>query len=211
MINKYNLDTKFMNTIKTFVFSFIFILFFNNLSNACNFLLINIGGNISEIEEYFGAIDNLDAMTEDPVDPGNTDKISNDADETRLRETETVSAPIDDFCPNSNLGNADIHAFIVEDKIAGISIEILNGTNNEESKKRLLYNYVTSNYGSIEGGDNPNWEGSKKWSIGDKEVIYSKVYLAENYLVEDLQITNLEYMSYLIDNEPYGDEDEDDE
>ena len=200
-----------MSAIKTFIFSFIFILFFNNLSNACNFLLINIGGNISEIEEYFGAIDNLDAMTEDPVDPGNTDKISNDADETRLRETETVSAPIDDFCPNSNLGNADIHAFIVEDKIAGISIEILNGTNNEESKKRLLYNYVTSNYGSIEGGDNPNWEGSKKWSIGDKEVIYSKVYLAENYLVEDLQITNLEYMSYLIDNEPYGDEDEDDE
>ena len=211
MINKYNLDTKFMNTIKTFIFSFIFILFFNNLSNACNFLLINIGGNKSEIEDYFGPIDNLDAMTVDLVDPGNTDKISNDADETRLRETETVSAPIDDFCPNSNLGNADIHAFIVEDKIAGISIEILNGTNNSESKKRLLYNYVTSNYGSIEGGDDPNWEGSKKWSIGDKEVIYSKVYLAENYLVEDLQITNLEYMSYLIDNEPYGDEDEDDE
>ena len=200
-----------MNTIKTFIFSLIFILFFNNLSNACNFLLINIGGNKSEIEDYFGPIDNLDAMTVDLVDPGNTDKISNDADETRLRETETVSAPIDDFCPNSNLGNADIHAFIVEDKIAGISIEILNGTNNEESKKRLLYNYVTSNYGSIEGGDNPNWEGSKKWSIGGKEVIYSKVYLAENYLVEDLQITNLEYMSYLIDNEPYGDEDEDDE
>ena len=200
-----------MNTIKTFIFSFIFILFFNNLSNACNFLLINIGGNKSEIEDYFGPIDNLDEMTVDLVDPGNTDKISNDADETRLRETETVSAPIDDFCPNSNLGNADIHAFIVEDKIAGISIEILNGTNNEESKKRLLYNYVTSNYGSIEGGDNPNWEGSKKWSVGGKEVIYSKVYLAENYLVEDLQITNLEYMSYLIDNEPYGDEDEDDE
>ena len=211
MINKYNLDTKFMNTIKTFIFSLIFILFFNNLSNACNFLLINIGGNKSEIEDYFGPIDNLDAMTVDLVDPGNTDKISNDADETRLRETETVSAPIDDFCPNSNLGNADIHAFIVEDKIAGISIEILNGTNNAESKKRLLYNYVTSNYGSIEGGDDPNWEGSKKWSVGGKEVIYSKVYLAENYLVEDLQITNLEYMSYLIDNEPYGDEDEDDE
>ena len=136
-------------------------------------------------------------------------KISNDSNETRIRETETVSAPIDDFCPNSNLGNATIHAFIFEDKIAGISIEILNGTNNEESKKRLLYNYVTSNYGSIEGGDNPNWEGSKKWSIGGREIFYSKIYLTENYLVEDLQITNLEYMSYLIDNEPFsGDEDD---
>ena len=209
MINKYNLDTKFMNTIKTFIFSLIFILFFNNLSNACNFLLINIGGNKSEIEDYFGPIDNLDAMTVDLVDPGNTDKISNDADETRLRETETVSAPIDDFCPDSNLGNAIINAFIVEDKIAGISIEIVNGANNEESKKRLLYNYVTSNYGSIEGGDNPNWEGSKKWSIGGKEILYDKIYLTENYLVEELQITNLEYMSYLIDDEPFGVEKDD--
>ena len=198
-----------MNTIKTFIFSLILILFLNNLSNACNFLLINIGGNKSEIENYFGPIDDLDEMTVDPVDPGNTDKISNDSNETRIRETETVSAPIDDFCPNSNLGNATIHAFIFEDKIAGISIEILNGTNNEESKKRLLYNYVTSNYGSIEGGDNPNWEGSKKWSIAGREIFYSKIYLTENYLVEDLQITNLEYMSYLIDNEPFsGDEDD---
>ena len=170
-----------MNTIKTFIFSLIFALFLNNLSNACNFLLINIGGNKSEIENYFGPIDDLDEMTVDPVDPGNTDKISNDSNETRIRETETVSAPIDDFCPNSNLGNATINAFIFEDKIAGISIEILNGTNNEESKKRLLYNYVTSNYGSIEGGDNPNWEGSKKWSIGGREIFYSKIYLTENF------------------------------
>ena len=198
-----------MSIIKTFIFSLLFVLFLNNLSTACDFLGVNIGGNKSEIENYFGPIDDLDEMTVDPVDPGNTDKISNDSNETRIRETETVSAPIDDFCPNSNLGNATIHAFIFEDKIAGISIEILNGTNNEESKKRLLYNYVTSNYGSIEGGDNPNWEGSKKWSIAGREIFYSKIYLTENYLVEDLQITNLEYMSYLIDNEPFsGDEDD---
>ena len=195
-----------MNTIKTFIFSLIFALFFNNLSNACNFLLINIGGNKSEIENYFGPIDDLDGEI---VDAENTDKETDDADETKTTEGLIVSAPIDDFCPNSNLGNAIINAFIVEDKIAGISIEILNGTNNEESKKRLLYNYVTSNYGSIEGGDNPNWEGSKKWSIGGREIFYSKIYLTENYLVEDLQITNLEYMSYLIDNEPFsGDEDD---
>ena len=201
-----------MSSIKTFIFALLFFLFLNNLSTACDFLGVNIGGNKSEIEKYFGTIDDSEGMI---VDADNTDEEfseeNNDANETITTEGLTVSAPIDDFCPNSNLGNAIINAFIVEDKIAGISIEILNGTNNAESKKRLLYNYVTSNYGSIEGGDNPNWEGSKKWSIGDKEVIYSKVYLAENYLVEDLQITNLEYMSYLIDNEPYGDEDEDDE
>ena len=52
-----------MRTIKTFIFSFIFILFLNNLSNACDFLGINIGGNKSEIEKYFGAINDLDGET----------------------------------------------------------------------------------------------------------------------------------------------------
>ena len=58
-------------------------------------------------------------------------------------------------------------------------------------------------------GDNPNWEGSKKWSIGGKEILYDKIYLTENYLVEELQITNLEYMPFLIDDEPFGVEGDD--
>ena len=195
-----------MRAIKTFIFSFIFILFLNNLSNACDFLGINIGGNKSEIEKYFGPVNDLDGMT---ADPENTDEDTYEDDEQKTREGLTLSAPIDDFCPNSNLGNVVIHALILEDKIAGIVIEVLNGANNDESKKRLLYNYVTSNYGSIEGGDNPNWQGSKKWSIGGREILYDKIYLTENYLVEELQITNLEYMSYLIDDEPFGVEEDD--
>ena len=195
-----------MSAIKTFIFSFIFILFLNNLSNACDFLGINIGGNKSEIEKYFGPVNDLDGMT---ADPENTDEDTYEDDEQKTREGLTLSAPIDDFCPNSNLGNVIIHALILEDKIAGIVIEVLNGANNDESKKRLLYNYVTSNYGSIEGGDNPNWQGSKKWSIGGREILYDKIYLTENYLVEELQITNLEYMSYLLDNEPFGVEGDD--
>ena len=195
-----------MSAIKTFIFSFIFILFLNNLSNACDFLGINIGGNKSEIEKFFGPVNDLDGMT---ADPENTDEDTYEDDEQKTREGLTLSAPIDDFCPNSNLGNVIIHALILEDKIAGIVIEVLNGANNDESKKRLLYNYVTSNYGSIEGGDNPNWEGSKKWSIGGKEILYDKIYLTENYLVEELQITNLEYMPFLIDDEPFGVEGDD--
>ena len=128
-----------MSSIKTFIFALIFFLFLNNLSTACDFLGINIGGNKSEIENYFGTIDDSEGMI---VDADNTDEEfseeNNDANETITTEGLTVSAPIDDFCPNSNLGNAIINAFIVEDKIAGISIEILNGTNNEESKKQLL-------------------------------------------------------------------------
>ena len=190
-----------MSAIKTFIFSFIFILFLNNLSNACDFLGINIGGNKSEIEKYFGVTADLDSMT---ADPENTDEETYEDDEQKTKEGLTLSAPIDDFCPNSNLGNAIIHALILEDKIAAIVIEVANGSNNAESKKRLLYNYVTSNYGSIEGGNNPNWEGSKKWSIGGREIMYDKIYLTENYLLEELQITNLKYLSYLIDNEPFG-------
>ena len=195
-----------MRAIKTFIFSFIFILFLNNLSNACDFLGINIGGNKSEIEKFFGPVNDLDGMT---ADPENTDEDTYEDDEQKTREGLTLSAPIDDFCPNSNLGNVIIHALILEDKIAGIVIEVLNGANNDESKKRLLYNYVTSNYGSIEGGDNPNWQGSKKWSIGGREILYDKIYLTENYLVEELQITNLEYMPFLIDDEPFGVEEDD--
>ena len=195
-----------MSSIKTFIFALLFFLFLNNLSTACDFLGVNIGGNKSEIEKFFGPVNDLDGMT---ADPENTDEDTYEDDEQKTREGLTLSAPIDDFCPNSNLGNAIIHALILEDKIAGIVIEVLNGANNDESKKRLLYNYVTSNYGSIEGGDNPNWEGSKKWSIGGKEILYDKIYLTENYLVEELQITNLEYMSYLIDDEPFGVEKDD--
>jgi len=166
------------------MFALVFLLGFNKVSFACDFLGINIGGNKSEIEKYFGTID------------------IEEENEEELRDITTVSMGVDRFCPNANLGNSLIHAFIVNDKIAGISIEVLNGTNNEESKKQLLYNYVTSNYGSIENSSNPNWTGYKTWSIGGREIIYSKMYYREKFLIEELQISNAEYMSYLTDNEP---------
>ena len=164
------------------MFSLVFLLGLNKASLACDLLGINIGGNKSEIEKYFGTIEN--------------------DDEEELRDIITVSMGVDHFCPNSNLGDSLIHAFIVNDKIAGISIEVLNGTNNEESKKKLLYNYVTSNYGKIENSSNPNWTGYKTWSIGGKEIVYSKMYYRKKFLIEELQISNAEYMPYLIDNEP---------
>ena len=164
------------------MFSLVFLLGSNKTSLACDLLGINIGGNKSEIEKYFGTIEN--------------------DDEEELRDITTVSMGVDRFCPNSNLGESLIHAFIVNDKIAGISIEVLNGTNNEESKKQLLYKYVISNYGSIENSSNPNWTGYKTWSIGGKEIIYSKTYYRKKFLIEELQISNAEYIFYLNDNEP---------
>jgi len=166
------------------MFSLVFLLGLNKASLACDLLGINIGGDKSEIEKYFGTIE---------IDEEN---------EEELRDITTVSMGVDLFCPNANLGNSIIHAFIVNDKIAGISIEVLNGTNNEESKKQLLYNYVISNYGSIENSSSPNWTGYKMWSIGGREIVYGKMYYREKFLIEELQISNAKYMPYLIDNEP---------
>ena len=168
------------------MFSLVFFLGLNKASLACDLLGINIGGDKSEIEKYFGTIE-IDIEEEN---------------EEELRDITTVSMGADLFCPNANLGNSLIHAFIVNDKIAGISIEVLNGTNNEESKKQLLYNYVIGNYGGIENSSSPNWTGYKTWSIGGREIIYSKMYYRKKFLIEELQISNVEYKSYLIDNEP---------
>ena len=168
------------------MFSLVFLLGLNKASLACDLLGINIGGDKSEIEKYFGTIE-IDIEEEN---------------EEELRDITIVSMGVDLFCPNANLGNSLIHAFIVNDKIAGISIEVLNGTNNEESKKQLLYNYVIGNYGGIENSSSPNWTGYKTWSIGGREIIYSKMYYREKFLIEELQISNAEYMPYLTDNEP---------
>ena len=177
-----------MKIVRTVAFSLVFFLALNKTSLACNLLGINIGGDKSEIEKYFGTIE-----IDEEVDEGN---------EAKLSDITTVSMGVDLLCPNANLGNSIIYAFIVNDKIAGISIEVLNGTNNEESKKQLLYNYATSNYGSIENSSNPNWTGYKTWSIGGREIIYSKMYYRKKFLIEELQVSNAEYMPYLIDNEP---------
>ena len=174
------------------MFALVFLLGFNKVSFACDFLGINIGGNKSEIEKYFGTIDIEEEM-------GINIEEEN---EEKLGDITIISMGVDRFCPNSNLGESLIHVFIVNNEIAGISIEVLNGTNNEESKKQLLYNYVTSNYGSIENSSSPNWTGYKTWSIGGREIIYSKMYYREKFLIEELQISNAEYMSYLTDNEP---------
>ena len=120
-----------------------------------------------------------------------------------------ISKPIP---PGSGEGDVPANILILLDSSAsmktpliagdGISIEVLNGTNNEESKKQLLYNYVIGNYGGIENSSSPNWTGYKRWNIGGREIIYSKTYYRKKFLIEKLQISNAEYMPYLTDNEP---------
>jgi len=187
-----------LNYIKKIVgiaaFSLVFLAGLNKASLACDLLGINIGGDKSEIEKYFGTIE--------------IDEEVDETNETKISDITTVSTSTDIFCPSVNLGNSIMRAFIVDDKIAGVSIEVINGTNNEESKKQLLYNYVIGNYGGIDNSSSPTWTGYKTWSIGNREIIYTKIYHRENFLIEELHITNPAYMSYLIDNEPNDEPDD---
>ena len=178
----------------TAAFSLMFLVSLNKASLACDLLGINIGGDKSEIEKYFGTIE--------------IDEEADEANETKLSDITIVSTSTDIFCPDIDLGNSIMHAFIVDDKIAGVSIEVVNDTNNEESKKQLLYNYVIGNYGGIDNSSSPTWTGYKTWSIGNREIIYTKIYHRKNFLIEELQITNPAYMSYLIDNEPNDEPDD---
>ena len=85
----------------------------------------------------------------------------------------------------------------------------MNGSDNEESNKNLLHNYVVSTFGGIaNNSSDPNWTGSKTWNIGGIQVTYYKILYREKFLLEELQVTNAEYAYHLIDNEPKEDDEE---
>ena len=116
-----------MKIIKKTILSLVFFLSLNNLSVACDLLGIDIGGHKSSIENYFGPIEYEE---------------STETEEQLAEKIMIVSTDINSFCPDINLGGSSFKAIIVNDIIAGVSIEVENGTNNEESKKKLLYNYL---------------------------------------------------------------------
>ena len=198
-----------MELINRLTFSIILVFILNGIGNACNLTSISIGGNKSQIEKYFGTseVDIIDPE----VDISEVEESFYEQDEiTAIRNSDTniLETATDVICPNIDFGNSIFKAYIFEDKIAGIGIEILNDSDNEESKKKLLYNYAVSNFGAIENSNSdPDWMGSKVWEIGGKEIIYFKILYREIFVIEELQVTNAEYAYHLIDNEP----DEDDE
>ena len=129
-----------MELIKRLTFSIIFVFILNGICNACNLTGINIGGSKSEIEKYFGT---TEINIVDPeVDISEVEESFYEQDEiaaihntdTRILETATEV-----ICPNTDFGNSIFKAYIFEDKIAGGGIEILNDSDNEESKKNLLH------------------------------------------------------------------------
>ena len=169
------------------IYIIIFLFGLQNVCAACDVLNINIGGDKSEAEEYFGPIE---------IEEENKEIVT-----VFTGEAET-------FCPDSNFGNTYVKMYILEDKIAGVSLQAQNSSDNEESKKQILYNYVISTYGDIENSSDPDWTGSKTWDIGGIQVTYYKILYREKFLLEELQVTNAEYAYHLIDNEPKEDDEE---
>lgn len=177
------------NIIKKIVF-LVVILFWTSSSFSCDLLSINIGGDKSDIEHYFGSIDEDTDLVVDP-------DITVETDEEPQEKFVSVSTEIDDVCPNLNLGNSIFKAIILDDIIAAVGIEVINGTDNAESREKLLYNYVTTTFGTIENTENPEWTGYKSWSVGDREIIYAKTLIIKKHMIEEVLVSNTKYISLI--------------
>ena len=158
--------------------------YFTGVSLSCDLLGFHIGGNKIGVENLFGPIE-----------------YEIDQEDMTIEKYAEVSIAIDNFCPNSNLGDTTFKATIVDDVIAGVAIEVNNGHDNAESKKKLLYNYVTTSFGAIEDSDYPSWTGQKQWNLSDKIILYSKNLVRKKFIVEELLVSNKKYISYIGTNE----------
>ena len=158
--------------------------YFTGVSLSCDLLGFHIGGNKIGVENLFGPIE-----------------YEIDQEDMTVEKYAEVSIAIDNFCPNSNLGDTTFKATIVDDVIAGVAIEVNNGHDNAESKKKLLYNYVTAIFGTIEDSDYPSWTGQKQWNLSDKIILYSKNLVRKKFIVEELLVSNKKYISYIGTNE----------
>ena len=164
------------------IYLIIFLLGFQNICAACDLLDISIGGDKSEAEEYFGPIE---------IEEENKEVVT-----IFTGEAET-------FCPDSDFGSTYVNMYILEDKVVGVSLQVQNSPDNEESARQVLYNYVIARYGDIENSSDPNWTGYKAWTVGNKEIVYSKSFnhSTEAFIVEELLVSSPEYISSVIDNE----------
>ena len=148
-------------------------------SKACNLLNIDIGADKSTVEDIFGTIED-----EDISDFYNVTKFY---------------SPIEFFCEEVELGNALINGYILNKKVGAVEIEVQNGPDNEESKSKLVRNYVIANFGSVDP-ESKDWQGYKMWEIEDKQVYYFyRKY--RGYIYESVAVTNSEFYRALADDE----------
>ena len=168
-----------MRNLKLIFIIFLFNLLMNASSKACNLLNIDIGADKSTVEDIFGTIED-----EDISDFYNVTKFY---------------SPIEFFCEELELGNALINGYILNKKVGAVEIEVQNGPDNEESKSKLVRNYVIANFGSVDP-ESKDWQGYKMWEIENKQVYYFyRKY--RGYIYESVAVTNSEFYRALADDE----------
>ena len=175
-----------MGTMKNFKLIIIFMLAYFSFSiaySACNFTL-NLGDNIAKAEEIYGE--------------GPGEDIGADPDEgiqaIIIREANSIT------CPSINLGKGMTEYLFLDNVLSSITIAVSNDSNNSESKKFLLFNYVQENYGKItsSGQSRESWMGFKRFEKNERIIVYRKMN-PYNLLVEDLFITDKKYDEKIIE------------
>ena len=90
-------------------------------------------------------------------------------------------------------------SYVVNNKVGAVEIEVQNGSNNDESNKGLLNQYVQANFGVID--TEKNWAGYKYWTIGEKQIYYYKIKSNAGEIIEGVAVTSLNYSDVLIERE----------
>ena len=179
-------NNKIMGTMKNLKLIIIFMLAYFSFSiaySACNFTL-NLGDNIAKAEEIYGE--------------GPGEDIGADPDEgiqaIIIREVNSVA------CSSQNLGKGMTEYLFLDNVLSSITIAVSNDSNNSESKKFLLFNYVQENYGKItsSGQSRESWRGFKRFEKNERIIVYRKMN-PYNLLVEDLFITDKKYDEKIIE------------
>ena len=122
---------------------------------ACNLLSVNIGGDKSSTD-IFGIIED--------------DEIDEDTN------VNVFTSNIDAFCTDINFGEVLVKLYVMDNKVGAVEIEVMNGPDNEESKKGLLRSYVESNFGGLDL-ESVEWSGYKIWEIHSKQILYYKAHI----------------------------------
>ena len=179
-------NNKIMGTMKNLKLIILFILAYFSFSiaySACNFTL-NLGDNIAKAEEIYGEGPGEDIG----ADPGEGIQA------IIIREANSIT------CPSINLGKGMTEYLFLDNVLSSITIAVSNDSNNSESKKFLLFNYVQENYGKItsSGQSRKSWRGFKRFEKNEQIIVYRKMG-SNNRFLEDLFITDKKYDEKIIE------------
>ena len=82
-------------------------------------------------------------------------------------------------------------------EIGAVEIKVINGTDNEESKKGLIKGYAESNFGNLDM-ESELWNGYKIWDIGSKQIYYYAYESKNQPTDEGIVVTSKKYYDVLL-------------